>query len=89
MEILNTSAIAIFIAMVLDGLDGRVARLTGTQSEFGAEYDSMSDMVSFGVAPALIAYEWALKDMGQWGWISCIYLLCLRCSCGLRASIPI
>ena len=61
------SAIAIFIAMVLDGLDGRVARLTGTQSEFGAEYDSMSDMVSFGVAPALIAYEWALKDIGQWG----------------------
>ena len=71
------SAIAIFIAMVLDGLDGRVARLTGTQSEFGAEYDSMSDMVSFGVAPALIAYEWALKDMGQWGWIvAFIYCAC-------------
>lgn len=71
------SAIAIFIAMVLDGLDGRVARLTGTQSEFGAEYDSMSDMVSFGVAPALIAYEWALKEMGQWGWIvAFIYCAC-------------
>ena len=71
------SAIAIFIAMVLDGLDGRVARLTGTQSEFGAEYDSMSDMVSFGVAPALIAYEWALKDSGQWGWIvAFIYCAC-------------
>jgi CDP-diacylglycerol--serine O-phosphatidyltransferase len=71
------SAIAIFIAMVLDGLDGRVARLTGTQSEFGAEYDSMSDMVSFGVAPALIAYEWALKEMGQWGWIvAFVYCAC-------------
>ena len=58
------SAIAIFIAMVLDGLDGRVARLTHTQSEFGAEYDSLSDMISFGAAPALVIYEWALKDMG-------------------------
>lgn len=71
------SAIAVFIAMVLDGLDGRVARLTGTQSEFGAEYDSMSDMVSFGVAPALIVYEWALKEMEQWGWIiAFIYCAC-------------
>lgn len=71
------SAIAVFIAMVLDGLDGRVARLTGTQSEFGAEYDSMSDMVSFGMAPALIMYEWALKDFGQWGWIiAFVYCAC-------------
>ncbi len=71
------SAIAVFIAMVLDGLDGRVARLTGTQSEFGAEYDSMSDMVSFGIAPALIIYEWALKEMNQWGWIiAFIYCAC-------------
>ncbi|SFQ08792.1 CDP-diacylglycerol--serine O-phosphatidyltransferase [Nitrosomonas cryotolerans] len=71
------AAVAIFIAMVLDGLDGRVARLTHTQSEFGAEYDSMSDMVSFGVAPALIVYEWALKDMGNWGWIAAfIYCAC-------------
>ncbi|MGZ0020481.1 CDP-diacylglycerol--serine O-phosphatidyltransferase [Nitrosomonas sp. wSCUT-2] len=71
------SAIAVFIAMVLDGLDGRVARLTGTQSEFGAEYDSMSDMVSFGVAPALIVYEWSLKEMEQWGWIiAFIYCAC-------------
>src|SRR3990170_2177025 len=54
----EASAIAIFIAMVLDGLDGRVARLTHTQSEFGAQYDSLSDMVSFGVAPALVMYEW-------------------------------
>jgi CDP-diacylglycerol--serine O-phosphatidyltransferase len=64
------AAVAIFIAMVLDGLDGRVARLTHTQSEFGAEYDSLSDMVSFGVAPSLIAYEWALKGLGKWGWFA-------------------
>jgi CDP-diacylglycerol--serine O-phosphatidyltransferase len=64
------AAVAIFIAMVLDGLDGRVARMTHTQSEFGAEYDSLSDMVSFGVAPSLIAYEWALKGLGKWGWFA-------------------
>lgn len=64
----ETAAIAIFVAMVLDGLDGRVARLTHTQSEFGAQYDSLSDMVSFGVAPALVMYEWALKDLGKLGW---------------------
>jgi len=64
------AAVAIFIAMVLDGLDGRVARLTHTQSEFGAEYDSLSDMVSFGVAPALVVYEWALKGLGKWGWFA-------------------
>src|SRR5918911_958910 len=57
------AAIAIFIAMVMDGLDGRVARLTNTQSAFGAEYDSLSDMVAFGVAPALLAFGWALGDM--------------------------
>jgi CDP-diacylglycerol--serine O-phosphatidyltransferase len=66
----ETAAVAIFIAMVLDGLDGRVARMTHTQSEFGAEYDSLSDMVSFGVAPALVVYEWALKGMGKWGWFA-------------------
>lgn len=64
------AAVAIFIAMVLDGLDGRVARLTHTQSEFGAEYDSLSDMVSFGVAPSLVVYEWALKVLGKWGWFA-------------------
>ncbi len=64
------AAIAIFVAMVLDGLDGRVARLTRTQSAFGAEYDSLSDMVSFGAAPALIMYEWALRGMGRIGWIA-------------------
>ncbi len=64
------AAVAIFIAMVMDGLDGRVARLTHTQSAFGAEYDSLSDMVSFGVAPALVLYVWALKPMGKLGWIA-------------------
>ncbi|HRP95289.1 MAG TPA: CDP-diacylglycerol--serine O-phosphatidyltransferase [Rhodocyclaceae bacterium] len=64
------AAVAIFVAMVLDGLDGRVARLTHTQSAFGAEYDSLSDMVSFGAAPALVMYEWALKDLGKLGWVA-------------------
>ncbi len=64
------SAMAIFVAMILDALDGRVARMTHTQSEFGAEYDSLSDMVSFGVAPSLVIYEWALKDLGKWGWFA-------------------
>ncbi len=66
----DQAALAIFVAMVLDGLDGRVARLTRTQSAFGAEYDSLSDMVAFGAAPALIVYEWALKGMGKLGWIA-------------------
>jgi CDP-diacylglycerol--serine O-phosphatidyltransferase len=65
----EVAAIAIFVAMVFDGLDGRIARLTGTQSEFGAQYDSLSDMVCFGAAPALVAYEWALMDLGKAGWI--------------------
>jgi CDP-diacylglycerol--serine O-phosphatidyltransferase len=64
------AALAIFAAMVLDGLDGRVARLTNTQSDFGAEYDSLSDMVAFGVAPALVAYEWALGGLGKLGWLA-------------------
>lgn len=64
------AAVAIFVAMVFDGLDGRVARLTRTQSAFGAEYDSLSDMVSFGAAPALIVFEWAMKGLGKWGWIA-------------------
>ena len=85
------SALAIFVAMVFDGLDGRVARFTHTQSAFGAEYDSLADMVSFGVAPALVIYVWALKDfssaqniplLGAWlttklGWIAAfIYCAC-------------
>lgn len=64
----ETAAIAIFVAMILDSLDGRVARLTNTQSAFGAEYDSLSDMVSFGVAPALVAFSWALQSLGKFGW---------------------
>ena len=62
------ASIAIFAAMVLDGMDGRVARLTNTQSAFGEQFDSLSDMTSFGVAPALVMYEWILKDLGRWGW---------------------
>lgn len=63
----ETSAIAILAAMIFDGLDGRVARLTNTTSEFGVQYDSLSDMVSFGVAPALVMYFWALVDLGKFG----------------------
>jgi CDP-diacylglycerol--serine O-phosphatidyltransferase len=73
----DLAAIAIFYAMVLDALDGRVARLTKTQSAFGAEYDSLSDMVSFGAAPALVMYEWVLRDMGKLGWIAAfVYCVC-------------
>ncbi|MFO1320303.1 MAG: CDP-diacylglycerol--serine O-phosphatidyltransferase [Burkholderiales bacterium] len=64
----GAAAAAIFVAMVFDGLDGRVARLTRTQSAFGAEYDSLSDMVAFGAAPALVIYEWSLRGMGKYGW---------------------
>ncbi|WP_065204436.1 CDP-diacylglycerol--serine O-phosphatidyltransferase [Shewanella woodyi] len=64
------ASIAIFVAMLWDGLDGRVARMTNTQSDFGAEYDSMSDMVSFGVAPALLAYNWGLFELGKIGWLA-------------------
>lgn len=71
------SAIGIFCAMVLDSLDGRVARMTNTQSAFGEQMDSLSDMVSFGAAPALIVYEWALKGLGKWGWIAAF----VYCSC--------
>lgn len=71
------SAVAIFIAMVLDSLDGRIARLTNTQSEFGAQYDSLSDMVSFGAAPALVMYEWALKGQHKMGWLAAfVYCAC-------------
>lgn len=71
------STVAIFIAMVLDSMDGRVARLTNTQSEFGAQLDSLSDMVSFGVAPAIVVYEWSLKGMGKLGWMAAfIYCAC-------------
>ena len=66
----GVAAGAIFIAMVLDSLDGRVARLTNTQSDFGAQYDSLSDMVAFGAAPALVIYEWSLLGLGKWGWLA-------------------
>jgi CDP-diacylglycerol--serine O-phosphatidyltransferase len=66
----DNASIAIFVAMVLDSLDGRVARMTNTQSEFGAQYDSLSDMVSFGAAPALVIYEWSLRGMGKLGWLA-------------------
>ena len=64
------AAIAIFIAMIMDGLDGRVARMTHTESDFGAEYDSMADMVSFGLAPALLIHQWALTSFGKIGWLA-------------------
>ena len=63
------AAILILVAMVLDGLDGRVARMTNTTSEFGVQYDSLSDMVSFGIAPALVLFEWSLHSMGRVGWL--------------------
>lgn len=66
----DLASIAIFAAMVLDSIDGRVARLTNTQSEFGAQYDSLADMVSFGAAPALVVYEWSLRGLGKWGWLA-------------------
>lgn len=65
----DVAAIAIFVSMVADGLDGRVARMTNTQTAFGAQYDSLSDMVSFGVAPALVVYSWALVHLGKFGWL--------------------
>jgi CDP-diacylglycerol--serine O-phosphatidyltransferase len=64
------AAVSIFIAMVLDGMDGRIARLTNTTSDFGAEYDSLSDMVSFGLAPALVIYQWLLFELGKTGWLA-------------------
>lgn len=71
------AAIAIFIAMILDGLDGRVARWTHTESDFGAQYDSLSDMVSFGLAPSLVIYEWALSGLGNFGWLAAfLYAAC-------------
>lgn len=71
------AAVGVFCAMVLDSLDGRVARMTHTQSAFGEQMDSLSDMVSFGAAPALIAYEWALRPLGRWGWIAAfVYCAC-------------
>lgn len=73
----ENAAVAIFLAMVLDGLDGRIARLTNTSSKFGVEFDSLADMVSFGVAPALVIFSWALGDLGKFGWSAAfIYVAC-------------
>lgn len=73
----EAAAIAIFFAMLFDGLDGRIARLTNASSKFGAEYDSLSDMVSFGVAPALVVYSWGLSALGKFGWsVAFIYAAC-------------
>ncbi len=73
----HEASIGVFCAMVLDSLDGRVARMTNTQSAFGEQMDSLADMVSFGAAPALIAYEWSLKGLGRWGWIAAfVYCAC-------------
>lgn len=73
----ESAAIAIFVAMILDGLDGRVARLTNTSSAFGEQYDSLSDMVSFGLAPALVIFSWSLHDLGKLGWAAAfIYAAC-------------
>ncbi len=65
----ESAAIAIFVAMILDGMDGRIARLTNTQTDFGVQYDSLSDMVSFGLAPALVVYQWSLYGLGKLGWV--------------------
>lgn len=73
----ESAAVAIFFAMVFDGLDGRIARMTNTSSKFGAEYDSLADMVSFGVAPALVMFSWALGELGKFGWSAAfIYVAC-------------
>ena len=73
----ESAAIAIFVAMILDGMDGRIARLTNTQSAFGMQYDSLSDMISFGLAPSLVIYKWALFSMGKLGWLAAfVYTVC-------------
>lgn len=73
----DLSAVGVFFAMVLDSLDGRVARMTNTQSAFGEQMDSLADMVSFGAAPALIAYMWTLRGLGRWGWFAAfVYCAC-------------
>lgn len=73
--VFDNAAIAVFVSMILDGLDGRVARMTNTQSKFGEEYDSLADMVAFGVAPGLVAFFWSLNSLDQFGWaVTFIYV---------------
>lgn len=69
----EVAAVAIFVAMIMDGLDGRVARLTGTESAFGAQYDSLSDMMCFGITPALVVYSWGLRYLGKFGWLAAFF----------------
>jgi CDP-diacylglycerol--serine O-phosphatidyltransferase len=69
----DDAAIAIFVAMVMDGADGRIARLTNTQSAFGGEYDSLSDVICFGITPALVIYEWSLTGLGKVGWLAAFF----------------
>lgn len=81
----DAAAVAIFLAMVMDTLDGRVARLTHTQSEFGMQYDSLADLVAFGLAPALVMYEWQLSGMTEWGLVSgrigwCVAFIYVACA---------
>ncbi len=76
-EKFTVAAAAILVSLVLDGLDGRIARMTNTTSKFGAEYDSLADLVAFGVAPSLLAYIWAMSFYGRWGWIAAfLFVLC-------------
>lgn len=77
------AAIAIYVAMLMDSLDGRIARLTNTQTAFGAQYDSLADMMSFGLAPALLAYCWGLNQLGKIGWLICFAYVA---SVGLRLA---
>jgi CDP-diacylglycerol---serine O-phosphatidyltransferase len=71
------AAITILAALVLDGMDGRIARITNTTSKFGAEYDSLSDLIAFGVAPSLLAYNWTMSFYGKWGWIAAfLFVVC-------------
>jgi len=73
----DAAAIAILISSIFDGLDGKIARLTNTTSQFGTEYDSLSDLVAFGVAPGLLAFEWSLKSFGRFGWLAVfLYVIC-------------
>jgi CDP-diacylglycerol--serine O-phosphatidyltransferase len=71
------AAVTILVALLMDGLDGRIARFTNTTSKFGAEYDSLADLVAFGVAPSLLAYNWAMSFYGKWGWIAAfMFVVC-------------
>ncbi len=73
----SLAAMVIIYAAVLDSLDGRIARMTNTMSKFGAEYDSLADLIAFGVAPAILAYSWALSGYGKWGWlVAFLFVVC-------------